>query len=194
MPNTPVKAEGMRIEPAPSVPMCRWPRLSSAAQAAPPDEPPGVRSSFHGLRVMPVSGEWQAPIQPNSGSVVLPRMTAPASRSRATAGASSFIGGVRRGEGPAARGKSLEPDIVLHGCADAVDQADRLALLPACLGVLRGFQRAVAVDDDEGVERRLEFFDPVELVARHLDGREFALAVEAQQLGGGEGFDVGHVA
>ena len=92
MPNTPVKAEGMRIEPAPSVPMCRWPRLSNAAQAAPPDEPPGVRSSFHGLRVMPVSGEWQAPIQPNSGSVVLPRMTAPASRSRATAGASSFIG------------------------------------------------------------------------------------------------------
>ena len=57
MPNTPVNAAGMRIEPAPSVPMCRWPRLSSAAAAAPPDEPPGVRSSFHGLRVMPVSGE-----------------------------------------------------------------------------------------------------------------------------------------
>ena len=41
---------------------------------------------------MPVSGEWQAPIQPNSGSVVLPRMIAPLSRSRATTGASSFIG------------------------------------------------------------------------------------------------------
>ena len=41
---------------------------------------------------MPVSGEWQAPIQPNSGSVVLPRMTAPSSRRRATAGASSGIG------------------------------------------------------------------------------------------------------
>ena len=57
-----------------------------AHAAAPPDEPPGVRSVFQGLRVMPVSGEWQAPIQPNSGSVVLPRMTAPPSRSRATAG------------------------------------------------------------------------------------------------------------
>src|SRR5882724_13614994 len=92
MPNTPENAAGMRIEPAPSVPMCSDPRLSSAAAAAPPEEPPGVRSSFHGLRVMPVSGEWQAPIQPNSGSVVLPRITAPLSRKRATAGASSLIG------------------------------------------------------------------------------------------------------
>src|SRR6266511_2093206 len=92
MPNTPVNAAGMRIEPAPSVPICSQPRLSKAAAAAPPEEPPGVRSRFHGLRVTPVSGEWHAPIQPYSGRVVLPRITAPLSRSRATLGASSGIG------------------------------------------------------------------------------------------------------
>src|SRR3954464_14244283 len=107
MPNTPVKAAGMRIEPAPSVPMWRWPRLSSAAAAAPPDEPPVVRSSFHGLRVMPVSGEWQAPIQPNSGSVVLPRITAPFLRKRAPAGASSLIGAALLVAEPRRDGKPL---------------------------------------------------------------------------------------
>src|ERR1043166_7488425 len=91
MPNTPVKAAGMRIEPAPAVPRGRRPKLSSAAAAAPPEEPPVVRSSFHGLRVMPVSGLWHTPIQPNSGRVVLPRKTAPCSRRRAPAGA-IFLG------------------------------------------------------------------------------------------------------
>src|ERR1044072_7331655 len=41
MPNTPVKAAGMRIEPAPSVPMWRGPRVSSAAGGAAPREPAG---------------------------------------------------------------------------------------------------------------------------------------------------------
>ena len=182
----------MRIEPAPSVPMCRWPRLSSAAAAAPPDEPPVVRSSFHGLRVMPVSGEWHAPIQPNSGSVVLPRMTAPASRSRATAGASSFIGASVLVSEPRREGMALHPDIVFHRRAQAIGEADWLAFLPARLGGLRRRERAVAIHDDEAVDRRLELLDAVKLVARHLDGREFALAVKAQQFGGGQRFDVGH--
>src|SRR5258706_11510523 len=62
------------------------------AAAAPPEEPPGVFFGFHGLRVMPVSGLSVTPFQPNSGVVVLPSRTAPCSRSRATAGASSFQG------------------------------------------------------------------------------------------------------
>ena len=35
---------------------------------------------------MPVNGLWQTPVQPCSGMQVLPRMTAPCSRRRATAG------------------------------------------------------------------------------------------------------------
>ncbi len=67
---------------------------SRAASAAdePPEEPPGVFALFQGLRVTPVRGESVEPFQPNSGVVVLPIRTAPASRSRATHGASSVHG------------------------------------------------------------------------------------------------------
>src|SRR5208282_5500649 len=64
----------------------------AAATAAPPLDPPGVILGFHGLRVMPVKGLSVTPFQPNSGVVVLPSSTAPASRRRATAGASSSHG------------------------------------------------------------------------------------------------------
>src|SRR5262245_30646615 len=92
MPNRPVKLQGMRIEPPPSVPTASGPIPDATAAAAPPEEPPGVFSLFHGLRVMPVSGLSVTPFQPNSGVVVLPSSTAPCSRSRAVAGASSFHG------------------------------------------------------------------------------------------------------
>ena len=64
----------------------------ATATAAPPLEPPGVRSGFQGLRVTPVKAQSVTPFQPNSGVVVLPRSTAPCSRSRATQGASSSQG------------------------------------------------------------------------------------------------------
>src|SRR5918996_1465962 len=86
MPKIPVKAEGMRIEPAPSLPTCKGAMPAAQAAAAPALLPPGVRTRFHGLQVLPVSGESPIAFQPNSGVVVLPRITAPASRSRATAG------------------------------------------------------------------------------------------------------------
>src|SRR3954462_11495886 len=92
MPKTPVKLDGMRIEPPPSVPTASGPRPQAPATAAPPEEPPGVLCGFHGLRVMPVSGLSVTPFQPNSGVVFLPINTAPLSRSRATDGASSSHG------------------------------------------------------------------------------------------------------
>ena len=92
MPNTPVKAAGIRTEPAPSEPWCRVPKPQAAATAAPPELPPGVRSVFQGLRVMPVSGESVRPFQPNSGVVVRPMKTAPASRSATTGELSSVDG------------------------------------------------------------------------------------------------------
>src|SRR6185369_8561119 len=71
-----------------SVPTDSGPMPEATAAAVPPDDPPGVLAGFQGLRVMPVSGELVSPLQPNSGVVVLPSSTAPASRSRATEGAS----------------------------------------------------------------------------------------------------------
>src|SRR5687768_14489132 len=92
MPNSPVNEHGMRIEPPPSVPTASGAMPAATAAAAPPEEPPGVLAVFQGLRVMPVSGLSQTPFQPNSGVVVLPTSTAPCSRRRAVAGASSFHG------------------------------------------------------------------------------------------------------
>src|SRR5205823_14439856 len=85
----PQKADGIRIEPAPSEPWWSGPSAAAAAAPAPALEPPVVNAGFHGLRVMPVSGLSPSAFQPNSGEVVLPTQTAPASRRRRTKGAST---------------------------------------------------------------------------------------------------------
>src|SRR4029079_14808298 len=89
MPGMPQNVDGMRIEPAPSVPTASGPMPDATAAAAPPDDPPGVSLGFQGLRVMPVSVLSVVPLMPNSGLFVLPISTAPASRRRAVAGASA---------------------------------------------------------------------------------------------------------
>src|SRR5690554_5124147 len=86
----PLKAAGMRTGPPPSVPADSGAMPSATAAAVPPLEPPLVLVGSHGFPVLPVSGLSVTPFQPNSGLVVLPTNTAPASRRRATDGASSF--------------------------------------------------------------------------------------------------------
>src|SRR5260370_35031457 len=93
----------MRIDPPPSPPSATGPIPQATATTAPPLEPPGVFVLSHGLRVIPVSGESVTPFQPNSGVVVLPKKTAPASRSRATGGAADCAGA--GGGGPCACGE-----------------------------------------------------------------------------------------
>src|SRR5665213_3238331 len=64
----------------------RTPGGSSGGSAAaePPEDPPGVRSVSHGLRVMPCSLVAVQLTPPNSEAVVWPARTAPAARSRVT--------------------------------------------------------------------------------------------------------------
>src|SRR6267378_539546 len=69
-PKVPVKADGLRMEPPPSVPMWSGAIPAASAAPAPPDEPPGVRSGFHGLRVMPFRGESVTPLWPYSELVL----------------------------------------------------------------------------------------------------------------------------
>src|SRR4051812_34728276 len=88
----PQKDAGMRTDPPPSVPRLSGPAPSATAAALPPLEPPAVRPGSYGLPVTPYTGLSVTPFQPNSGVVVLPRNTAPWSRIRATAGASSSHG------------------------------------------------------------------------------------------------------
>ena len=89
MPKMPAKDDGMRIEPPPSPPCASGPSPAAIWAAAPPLDPPGVRSRFHGFRVIPVTGLSVAPFQPNSGVAVLPRKMPPASRRRRSRGLSS---------------------------------------------------------------------------------------------------------
>ena len=79
----------MRTLPAPSEPIAAVTSPAATAAALPPDEPPGVCSRDHGLRVCPkpgplVNGHW-----PSSQVLVLPTITAPAARSRRTTSASA---------------------------------------------------------------------------------------------------------
>ncbi len=62
----------MRTEPPPSVPIASGPSPAATAAPEPPDDPPGVRSRFQGLRVIviPLSGESVTPLKPYSGLVL----------------------------------------------------------------------------------------------------------------------------
>ena len=53
IPTSPVQADGMRIEPMPSLPCAIGTMPAASAAAEPPEDPPGVRSRSHGLRVTP---------------------------------------------------------------------------------------------------------------------------------------------
>ncbi len=55
-PTTPLQAAGMRVDPPASVPTASGPAPAASATAAPPDEPPLVRSAAQALRVRPNSG------------------------------------------------------------------------------------------------------------------------------------------
>src|SRR5690242_10075763 len=52
IPKTPQKLAGSRIEPPPSLPTASGPMPDATAAAEPALDPPGVRSGFHGLRVV----------------------------------------------------------------------------------------------------------------------------------------------
>src|SRR5664279_2477219 len=78
-PNRPQQEAGMRIEPPPSLPCAAGTMPAATAAAAPPDEPPDVRSGFHGLRVVPCNAVSVDAARPISGVLVFPKMTRPVS-------------------------------------------------------------------------------------------------------------------
>ena len=93
MPTRWVQAAGMRTLPAPSEPIAAVTRPAATAAALPPDDPPGVCSRDHGLRVWPKAGPLVNGHCPSSQVLVLPTMTAPAARSRRTTSASAVAFG-----------------------------------------------------------------------------------------------------
>ena len=79
-PNSPQHELGIRIDPPPSLPCAAGTMPAATAAAAPPDEPPAVRSRSHGLRVLPLCVVSVEAARPISGVIVLPKITRPARR------------------------------------------------------------------------------------------------------------------
>ena len=88
-----VQDAGILTEPAPSEPTAAATSPAATATAEPPDEPPGVCSRFHGLRVLPNAGPSVIGHWPSSGVFVLPTITAPAAFSRRATSPSVRFGG-----------------------------------------------------------------------------------------------------
>ncbi len=82
----------MRTDPAPSEPSAALASPAETAVAEPPLEPPDVRCGSHGLRVTPNVGDSVNGVAISSGTCVLPMITAPARRSRATTSESAGCG------------------------------------------------------------------------------------------------------
>ena len=83
-PKRPQLDAGMRMEPPPSDACAKGTMPLATAAAAPPLEPPGERSRFHGLRHGPSSSLSVVGSRPSSGVFVLPSTTSPARRWRFT--------------------------------------------------------------------------------------------------------------
>ena len=115
-PNRPQQAAGMRIEPPPSLAPATGTMPAATAAAAPPEEPPGVRPRSQGLRAGPKRSGSVTPLAPNSGVLVLPKITRPASSQRCTTVACAGVGVLRQG---AAAGGRRQAGVVL---AEVLDQ------------------------------------------------------------------------
>src|ERR1700694_1448959 len=85
----PVKAAGPRTEIATSLPIPIGDMPAAIAADSPPEDPPGVRSRFHGLLVRPVTRLSVSVHPENSGRLVFAIGMAPAVLNRATAVASA---------------------------------------------------------------------------------------------------------
>ena len=83
-PTKPLHDAGILIDPPPSLAWAIGTMPAATAAAAPPLDPPGVRSVSHGLRVGPCAIGSVTGKLPSSGLLVRPRLIRPASRSRLT--------------------------------------------------------------------------------------------------------------
>ena len=166
-PNRPQNAAGMRIDPAPSVPSATPHSPAAAAAPDPPLDPPGVRSSAHGLRVTPKAGVSVNGQIVSSGTFVLPMTTAPAARRRRTTSASRGRG--VRSEASVPRAVASPATSVSSLIATGTPSSGRASPRAAAgVGLVGLGERALGEDDAVGVELRVEAVDAVERRAHDL--------------------------
>ena len=184
----------MRTDPPPSVPTDHVPMPSPTAVAAPPLEPPDVRPAPHGLPVAPCRIESVTPFQANSGVVFLPRRTAPLSRRRATAGASTSQGwDSSTSVEPRSVGQPRVSSMSLIEAGTPSAGPERVPRLPAPRRRPGLRQRCLLVHQDERVDLAVmgARWRPAQRVRRPR-GRELAGAVAVDELDRRHHRQVGH--
>ena len=175
----PLKCAGTRIDPPPSLPTPPADRPAAMAAASPPLDPPGVRSSAHGLLVRPYSALSVSHAISCSATLVTPRTMAPAARRRATSVASASPRTPARNREPVSKGMpATEMELLmLMGRRGEVPNAEcrvpsearprpgasRRVRRP-CIG-----QRALGVEADVGVRARVQRLDALQVRLDELD-------------------------
>ena len=128
---------------------------AAIAADSPPEDPPGVRSRFHGLLVRPVTRLSVSVHAENSGIVGLREDDAAGSlEARHRSGVRV---GDAAGEHPGASSgeDSRRVDRILHGHRNAVQGAEFGAACHSRIGGVGGAQRIVGKQGDDGVDLRI---------------------------------------
>ena len=180
-PTRPQLEAGMRIEPAPSEAVAAAQSPAATAAALPPLEPPGLRSVFHGLRVIPNAGPSVSPMITSSGQLVLPMITAPAPRSRRTSSL-SCAAGVKFAAvpQPVTSPVTSSTSLTAIGTPSSGRSSPRAA---APVGLLGVHERALVHDLAKRVQLRVEPLDPLEVEDHELARGDLAAADQLRLAG-----------
>ena len=157
---------------------------AATAAAEPPLDPDGVRSRFHGLRVVPNASVCVTPSMPNSAEATIPTGTAPAARSRATCTLSrSDRRRVAKEERALGGGHALAAIAqVLDAERDARERAGVAAVLERAIDRRRALERERFVDEHEGVDALVLGRDLGEALLHHRHRRGAARAYRLDDL------------
>ena len=160
------------------------PEAGGERRREPPDEPPGVRPRSHGLLVVRRSRCSSASRRGWIGTLVLPRMTAPAALRRVTATASSCRHpALERRYAPGRRqAGDVEGFLDHHRHAE---QRPSLAARQRRVGRLGGLAGAVEVAHHDGVELLIERLDARDDVVGELDGGNLPRPQRSDKVLGG---------
>jgi hypothetical protein len=128
-----------------------------------------VREVSQGLRVMPVSGPWVMPFQPNSGVVVLQKNCAGLAQAR---DAGRILGTWRYGGCVRADARRPARDMrrILDRNGHAVERPERRAAAPA-FRRLRGHPPALRfIQQADGIENRIDRVQTCQRGVQHISG------------------------
>ncbi len=152
----PQKAAGTRIDPPMSLPSSAPVRPAATAAAPPPVLPPAVSAGFQGFVVRPNSLLTDCQSAFATGTLVLPRITAPAARSRCTLGASSSAMASAGLDHAARRWQARDMDAVLDSDRQSGEHSRCRPLLR--VDPARSFERALIVRGHDRVDPGVQPF------------------------------------